>query len=79
MKAILCTRYGPPEVLRLQDVDNPVPGANDVLIKIRAAAVTPSDRYIRRGTPTATFAMRIMIPTRQSDTHDPERQEHEWR
>ncbi len=61
MKAILCTCYGPPEVLRLQDVDYPAPGANDVLIRIRATAITPSDCYIRSGIPTAPLAMRLMM------------------
>ena len=61
MKAIVCTRYGPPEVLRLQDVDCPVPGANDVMIRIRATAVTPSDCTIRSGIPAAPFAMRMMM------------------
>jgi NADPH:quinone reductase-like Zn-dependent oxidoreductase len=46
MKAALCTRYGPPEVLQLRDVPDPVPGARDVLIRIRATTVTPSDCYI---------------------------------
>jgi NADPH:quinone reductase-like Zn-dependent oxidoreductase len=60
MKAAVCTRYGPPEVLQLQDVDDPVPGAKDVLIRIRATTVTPSDCYIRSAIPTARLAMRLM-------------------
>jgi alcohol dehydrogenase len=61
MKAILCTRYGPPEVLQLRDVDDPVPGAKDVLIRIRATTVTPSDCYIRSGIPSAPLVMRLMM------------------
>jgi len=60
MKAAVCTRYGPPEVLQLQDIRDPVPGANDVLIRIRATTVTPSDCYIRSMIPSAPLAMRIM-------------------
>jgi NADPH:quinone reductase-like Zn-dependent oxidoreductase len=58
MKAAVCTRYGPPEVLQLQDVHDPVPGGNDV--RIRATTVTPSDCYIRSAIPSARLAMRLM-------------------
>ncbi|HEY3405702.1 MAG TPA: NAD(P)-dependent alcohol dehydrogenase [Ohtaekwangia sp.] len=47
MKAVLCTQYGPPEVLHLMDVDQPVPGDNDVLIKIHCATVTMGDCELR--------------------------------
>lgn len=48
MRAIICTRYGPPEVLRLGEVADPVPKRNEVLIRIHATAVTASDGIIRR-------------------------------
>ena len=47
MKAIVCTRYGPPEVLRLVDVDRPHPERNEVCIRIVATSVTASDCIVR--------------------------------
>jgi NADPH:quinone reductase-like Zn-dependent oxidoreductase len=39
MRAVVFDRYGPPDVLRLDDVQRPVPKENEVLIKVRAATV----------------------------------------
>lgn len=47
MKAVICTRYGPPEVLRVEERATPVPRKNEVRIRIRATAVTSSDCYVR--------------------------------
>lgn len=47
MKAVVCTRYGPPEVLRVEELATPVPRKNQVRIRILATAVTSSDCYVR--------------------------------
>jgi len=47
MKAIICTKYGSPDVLQLQEVEKPIPKNNEVLIKIFATAVTASDCIVR--------------------------------
>ena len=47
MKAVICTKYGDPEVLQLMDVEKPVPKSNEVLIKIIATSVTASDCIMR--------------------------------
>lgn len=65
MRAMVCTKYGPPEVFQLREVAKPSPGNHEVLIKIRATSVTASDCIVRGlkipiWRPMG-FAMRLMI------------------
>jgi NADPH:quinone reductase-like Zn-dependent oxidoreductase len=60
MNAIMCTKYGPPEVLQLVEAEKPDPKDDEVLIKIFATAVTASDIYIRSG----RVKWSMMIPFR---------------
>ena len=55
MKAIVCTGYGPPGVLQLQEVDKPTPKENEVLIKVFAATVNIGDCRVRSWTVPPLF------------------------
>ncbi len=67
MKAIVCTKYGPPEVLELKEVDKPTPKDNEVLIRIYATTVTLYDCWSRSGTapPGFKFLMRLVAGIRK--------------
>jgi NADPH:quinone reductase-like Zn-dependent oxidoreductase len=54
MKAIVYTKYGSPDVLKFEDVQKPVPGDDEVLIKIHAAAITAGDVIVLKGEPFVT-------------------------
>ena len=60
MKAAVNQQYGGPEVVRIAEVAQPVPGANEVLIRVRAAAVTSADARIR----AARFPRVFRVPAR---------------
>lgn len=51
MKAVVNTKYGPPEVLQIKEVEKPVPKADEVLIRIHAAVVSSADCTFRKGVP----------------------------
>ncbi|MBT8350056.1 MAG: alcohol dehydrogenase catalytic domain-containing protein, partial [Deltaproteobacteria bacterium] len=56
MKAIIYTKYGPPDVLELRDIEKPIPKDNEVLIRVYAATVNRSDCAMLRAKP---FIMRF--------------------
>jgi NADPH:quinone reductase-like Zn-dependent oxidoreductase len=51
MRAVVHDRYGPPEVLRLEEVERPVPTENEVLVRIHASTVNQTDCHVRRAQP----------------------------
>jgi NADPH:quinone reductase-like Zn-dependent oxidoreductase len=51
MKAITQQGYGSPDVLQLQDVDEPIPNDDEVLVRVRAASANPRDWHVMRGVP----------------------------
>jgi NADPH:quinone reductase-like Zn-dependent oxidoreductase len=59
MKAIVCTRSGPPDVLELREVKKPAPRENEVLIKVHAATVTAGDVMLRKLHPLLVLPMRL--------------------
>ncbi|UCE98040.1 MAG: NAD(P)-dependent alcohol dehydrogenase [Dehalococcoidia bacterium] len=60
MRAVVCTKYGPPEVLQIREVEKPIPKANEILIKVHTSTVTTGDCRIR----SFTFARWFWLPGR---------------
>lgn len=58
MKAIIVREYGAPEVMKLEETPSPTVGANQVLVKLKAAGVNPVDTYIRSG----VYAVKPLLP-----------------
>ena len=63
MRAVICTKYGSPDVLKVKEIEKPTVGKNELCIKIHATAVTASDCIIRGFKVTAKYRilMRLVI------------------
>ena len=68
MKAIVCTKYGSPDVLELREVEKPAPGDSEILIRVHATIVSPVDCAFRKGDPfiarffTGLIRPKIAVP-----------------
>lgn len=51
MKAMVYTKYGPPDVLRMEEVERPIPGDDEVLVEVHATTATSAEGMMRRGEP----------------------------
>src|SRR5690242_11564085 len=60
MKAIVQERYGGPDVLQLKEVDKPVAGPHDLLVRVHAAGINARDWHIMRGDP---YIVRLISPS----------------
>lgn len=59
MRAAVCDRYGPPEVLRVAEVEAPVPTDDEILVRVGASTVNSSDWYARSGVRTAPLSVQV--------------------
>jgi len=58
MKAIRLHEFGPPEVMKLEDIHDPRPGPGQIVVRVQAAGVNPVETYIRAG----TYALKPPLP-----------------
>lgn len=61
MKAMVFETFGPPEVLHLKELDKPVPGKGEVLIKVHATTVTKYDCWVRSNTAPPGFGLLVRL------------------
>ena len=63
MRAVTYCEYGPPEVLTIENLEKPDPNDDQILVRVRAAAVNPLDWHFMRGTPyIARMSMGLRVP-----------------
>ena len=62
MRAVVQHRYGPPSVLELSEVEMPLPGRGDVLVRVSAASVHPGDCFVMTGRP---YVVRLVFGLRR--------------
>ena len=66
MRAVVHDQYGPPEVLRIEKVEQPVPKDDEVLVRVRATTVTQTDCHMRRARPVIwRFMLGLRRPRRR--------------
>ena len=65
MKAFIYERYGPPETLRMADVDQPAPKVDEVLVKVLAVSVNAADWHLLRGKPLFSRATLGLLRPKQ--------------
>ena len=65
MKAIVCTRYGSPDVLQLKEVARPIPKDDEALVKVHATSLNAADLETLRG----MFVVRMTAPAK-TDVQD---------
>jgi 2-desacetyl-2-hydroxyethyl bacteriochlorophyllide A dehydrogenase len=62
MKAVVCTQYGSPDVLKLKEVAKPIPKANEVLVKVHAAAANAADHHVLSGIIPRIMGFGLLTP-----------------
>ena len=67
MKAFINEKYGPPETLRMAEVEKPAPNADEVLVKVLGISVNPADWHSMRGKPLFSRATLGLLRPKHRD------------